>query len=66
MGEQEIVSERMTHILDGLRRATPELEAADLFTPMGKHLFVNLKKEVHRLSEEQPAAHPSALATCRI
>ena len=49
--EQRRVSERRAHILDGLVRAVPELEDANLFTPTGKQLFENLKAEVRRFGE---------------
>lgn len=49
MEVQSQVSERLAHIGDGLVRALPELEQANLFTPRGEQLFENLKGEVHRL-----------------
>lgn len=49
MKEQSSASDRLAHIGDGLVRAVPELEHANLFTPRGKQLFENLKSELHRL-----------------
>jgi hypothetical protein len=49
MKEQSSASDRLAHIGDGLVRAVPELEQANLFTPRGKQLFENLKSEVQRL-----------------
>jgi len=49
MKEQSRASDRLAHIGDGLVRAVPELEQANLFTPRGKQLFENLKSEVRRL-----------------
>lgn len=47
--EQGSASHRLAHIGDGLVRAIPELEHANLFTPRGNELFANLKSEAHRL-----------------
>jgi hypothetical protein len=47
--EQSSASDRLAHIGDGLVKAVPELEDANLFTPRGKQLFENLKIEAHRL-----------------
>jgi hypothetical protein len=47
--EQSTASDRLAYIGDGLVRAIPELEDANLFTPRGKQLFENLKNEAHRL-----------------
>jgi hypothetical protein len=48
--EQRRVAERHSEILDGVMRAIPELEAANLFTSRGKHLFLNLKAEVRLMT----------------
>ncbi len=47
--EQHSASDRLADIGDGLVRAAPELEHANLFTPRGKQLFENLKTELDRL-----------------
>ena len=47
--EESIASHRLAEIGDGLVRAMPELEYANLFTPRGKELFDNLKGEAYRL-----------------
>lgn len=47
--EKSIASDRLGEIGEGLVRAIPELEHANLFTPRGNELFANLKSEAHRL-----------------
>lgn len=49
--QQTQALDRSREILDGLHRAIPELEAANLFTPSGERLFLNLRTEVIRLAQ---------------
>src|ERR1041385_3760875 len=47
--EQSTASDRLAQIGDGLVRAIPELEHANLFTPRGRELFQNLRNEARLL-----------------
>jgi hypothetical protein len=51
--EQKYAFERISHIIRGLLKAIPELEAADGFNLRGKDLFEKLRQEVYELEEKQ-------------
>jgi len=49
--EQRRISDRLSHVLKGLDRATDDLEALDRFTPRGRRLFENLKQSLSGFSK---------------